>query len=223
MTKPYYQDDWVTIYHGDAREIVPTLRVDAVITDPVWPNAIPHLAGAEDPLGLFSDVASYFPMVAKRCVIHLGCDSDPRFLLGVPSEMKFLRVVWLEYVAPSYKGRLLYTGDVAYIFGEWPPSRQGARVIPGRYIDAAQGTRIDGHPCPRRLGHVQWLTKWFVEPEGTILDPFMGSGTTLLAAKSSARKAIGVEIEEKYCEIAAKRCAQDYLFGEALRELEAQE
>ncbi|KKK85110.1 hypothetical protein LCGC14_2776570, partial [marine sediment metagenome] len=68
-----------------------------------------------------------------------------------------------------------------------------------------------GHPCSRALGHFRWLVSWWSLPGETILDPFMGSGTTLRAAKDLGRKAIGIEIEERYCEIAAKRCSQSVM------------
>lgn len=67
------------------------------------------------------------------------------------------------------------------------------------------------HPCPRKITHAAFLVKWWSEPEDTVLDPFAGSGTTLVAAKQLGRKAIGIEINERYCEIAAKRLAQEVL------------
>jgi hypothetical protein len=68
-----------------------------------------------------------------------------------------------------------------------------------------------GHPCPRPLDQVEHIISQWVKPGGTVLDPFMGSGTTLLAAKRMGCKAIGIEIEERYCEIAVKRLAQSVL------------
>ena len=67
------------------------------------------------------------------------------------------------------------------------------------------------HPAPRHLKHVRWLVNWFSESDDVILDPFMGSGTTLRAAKDLGRKSIGIEIEERYCEIAAKRMSQQVM------------
>ncbi len=109
---PYYQDADIVIYHGDAREILPRLAdYHTIITDPVWPNALPQLQGSEAPWALLADVLSH--STALRLAIHLGGNSDPRFLAGVPPHYPFFRSVWLSYTFPSYRGRLLYTADVA--------------------------------------------------------------------------------------------------------------
>lgn len=84
-------------------------------------------------------------------------------------------------------------------------------MIPGYYEDTSSNGKQSEHPTPRKIGHVSWIVKWWTEDKDIVLDPFMGSGTTLLAAKNFSRKAIGIEIEEKYCEIAALRLAQEVL------------
>ncbi len=227
LPKPYYDHAGITIYHGDCREILPQLETEAIITDPVWPNAIKRFFGSDDPGGMLTEALSMAK--ARRVAIQLGCDSDPRFLSAVPDTWPFLRVCWLDYSRPSYKGRILYTGDVAYLFGEPPESKPGRRLISGmcrssrtdkmfhrsRFGKKIRFTGSDDEeiipfPAPRRYEHVRWLVDQFTDKELT--DPFMGSGTTLVAAKELGRQAIGIEIEEKYCEIAAERLAQE-VFG----------
>ena len=223
--KPYYQDEWVTIFHGDCREILPELEEqETIITDPIWPNALSGYDCA-DPALLFREMCEVLPQ-AERLIVQLGCDSDPRFLGGIPSRWPFIRVCWLDYACPSYKGRLLYTGDVAYAFGRPPASIPGRHLLPGKYTSTKSDKLFERHtgrnrkgrkptarpedniphPSPRRLQHVQWLV--WVFSDKAVCDPFMGSGTTAVAAKYLNRKCIGIEIEEKYCEIAAKRCSQ---------------
>ena len=217
---PYFEEDGITIYHGDCREVLPRLGpADTVLTDPVWPNSSPALIGHDRPGPLMAEMCFALPRV-RRLIVHLGCDSDPRFLSAVPEFFPFLRLCWLRYACPTRKGRCLYGADVAHVFGEYPKSRPGRRVISGEYCSSrpdvrrmkvTQGKELgkpvpNEHPCPRRLQHLRWLvSKW---AEGLILDPFAGSGTTLVAAKVNGLPAIGIEIEEKYCEIAAKRLSQ---------------
>ena len=76
-------------------------------------------------------------------------------------------------------------------------------------ISSTAAANANGHPCPKPLKTMKWAVNLGSEPNDTILDPFMGSGTTLRAAKDLGRKAIGIEIEEAYCEIAANRMAQE--------------
>lgn len=210
--KPYYDHAGITIFNADCREILPAIKtVETIIVDPVWPNSLPSLKGSERPFELFAEAAAYFPRISRRAVVHLGCTSDPRFLLSIPKEMPYLRTCWLRLNFPNYRGRILIGSDVAYVFGIPPKSRKGHHLLPGEC--ATSDTEMDisvnrkNHPCARKLNHLRWLVNVF--GEGTILDPFMGSGTTLRAAKDLGHKAIGIEIEEKYCEIAAKRLSQE--------------
>lgn len=226
--QPYYERDGITIYHGDCREVMPWIAAQGpcglgtILTDPVWPNATAELAGREDPFKLLAEALACAP-VADRLCIHLASDSDPRFLSAVPPSWKFVRACWLDVPRPHYKGRLLAGSEIAYLFGDPPPARPGAFLLPGRtllaetddsHTDPDSKGRLKGHPCPRKLGHLRWLVNKFCALTDTVLDPFMGSGTTAVAAALEARRAIGIEIEERYCEIAAKRLAQGVLdFG----------
>lgn len=209
--KPYYEEDGITIYHGDCRQILPQLEVaEVIITDPVWPNCPEGLLiGADCPCLLFMEfwTAIKTPI---RAVFVMRHDSDPRMLN--PVDLPYARSVQLPYVIPGYIGRWLGGDETAYCFGSPIPSREGQKVIPGR-APAVQpgGRKANGHPCSRAIEHFEFLVRWWSEPHETIIDPFAGSGTTLRAAKDLGRKAIGIEIEEKYCEIAARRLAQKVL------------
>ena len=212
--KPYYHDEksGITIYHGDCLEILRESQTwKLCITDPVWPNAHPDLKGAEDPLTLFRKAMEALPRLERLCV-WLGCQSDPRFLQAVPSHLPFLRMCYLRRAVPSYNGRCLVSGDVLYAFGSWPPSKEGGRVLPGEHSVTSNPRKRQDHPAHRNEDHARWVVKWWSDEDDTILDPFMGTGTTLRAAKDLGRKAVGIEIEEKYCEIAVKRLAQGVLF-----------
>jgi len=208
---PYYEQDGITIYNADCRDVLPLLgRVEVVLVDPVWPNAHPDLVGADDPWGLWADVQPLLD--ARSLLVWLGIQSDPRFLGCVDQERwPFLRWSYLSNADPGYSGRCLTTGDVLYAFGDWPPSKVGRRVIPGEARFTSNKRLHNGHPAARKLQHARWVTHWWTDEGDTILDPFMGSGTTLRAAKDLGRKAIGIEIEERYCEIAAKRMSQGVL------------
>ncbi|MBU6501226.1 hypothetical protein KGQ33_05405 [Patescibacteria group bacterium] len=157
----------------------------------------------------------------------MGNISDPRFLTAVPERLKFLRVCYLEYAVKGYIGRVLRDAEVAYVFGEAPASREGARVLPGMVIATrsngdkgwsnkgrteemvAEALATMAHPARKLLQHVQWLCKWF--GGGSVCDPFMGSGTTTLACKRLGIPFIGIEVEERYCEMAVKRLAQEQI------------
>lgn len=130
---PYYAEGGIKIFCGDCRAVLPLLpTADTVITDPVWPNASPALIGSDRPYELLAEALEACGQIT-RLAIQLGCDSDPRILTAAPPALRFFRACWLEYSRPSHKGRLLYTGDVAYLFGAPPPSRPGRRLIAGRY------------------------------------------------------------------------------------------
>jgi len=206
--KPYYKDDLITLYHGDARKIVPELLpVNMVYTDPIWPNCEKIFPGI-NAFKLLKDVAKYFPGKIERLCLHLGVDSDPRFLQAVPKIMPFFRCCWLEYVKPRYRGTALLGADILYVFGSKHLTGKGTRVISGicsKNIGVYRAGRISDHPCPRNEIHAAWVIENYSRPADVILDPFAGSGTILLAAAWAGRKVIGIEIEERWCKETVKR------------------
>lgn len=223
--KPYWQDreSGIVIYHGDARDILSELAYLKhapynMTTDPTWPNAKADLFGKDDPEKMFAEILKAAPCLPGRLAVHLGCDSDPRFLCSVPNELPFFRTSHLEIARVGYKGRLLMTGDTAYLFGKPPPSRHGAHVIPGRMIDPDSKGKQSRHPCPRKLGHVEWLLRWWAVPGELIVDPCAGSGTTGIAAKKRGHPCILIDVVEAFCEESAGRimATPRDLFAEAL-------
>jgi hypothetical protein len=231
--KPYYEEDGVIIYHGDARELIGGVgTLESVISDPVWPNSVfPEVA---DPQQLFAETMGAAPSCVRRVVVHLGCDSDPRFLGAVPRRWPFIRVCDLDYARPTYKGKIVQGGDIAYVFGDIPDGL-GRKLLPGRCIstksdrlfhrstwlgkdkhftrrkDASLAHEYGAlaHPCARRLQHVLWLVKWF--GGGSVCDPFLGSGTTALACKRLGVPFVGIEIKKDFCDLAVSRLSQGVL------------
>jgi hypothetical protein len=224
MMKPYYEQDGITIYHGDCREILPTIQQPEVcITDPVWPNSV--FPNVPDPMLLMAQTVKL--LTVSRLVVHLGCTSDPRFLSSICDDrFPFVRVCWLRYARPSYRGRILIGSDVAYVFGSIPPSRKGCHVLSGETVAKNNSNKLQHtrrgtgqsdevnyddlpHPSPRRYEHVAWLMG--IYGGSGVIDPFSGTGTTLEAAKRAGLPAIGIESEERYCEQAAERLQQSML------------
>ena len=143
----------------------------------------------------------------------LGCVSDPRFLRFIPARFKFFRAMHLRYALPAKIGRTLINADYAYLFGPAPAPMQGRRIVPGEITVSDQRELHEhnfdgGHPCPRRLKHMGFVIEHFMRSSDVVLDPFCGSGTTLLACYERGIRSIGVDTEEKYCELAARRLSE---------------
>lgn len=198
-----------TLHCGDARHILPSIGpVDCVITDPIWPNAPDGMFEESAPQDLLQQALEMIE--AKRVVVVLRSDSDPRFLQAVPPKFPFFNAQILPWILPRPNGRKLLGNLIAYGFGEPIPSRPGQRVISGRASPAKpdkQAREISGHPCPRSIEHMRYLVRWWSEPHETVLDPFMGSGTTGAACIELERRFIGIEINRQYYNYAEHRLA----------------
>ena len=209
LPKPYYEKDGITIYCADCRDILPHLpKVDLVLTDPPYGVGIDY-ASWDDTLEnwklLLGDVIPASRAVADMVIIP-SC------------QIKMMAWVY-SFAAPDwiiawYKGS---PGHCAWVgFNDWEPhfvwgKSKGCQMHDHFFVPCNENMGAYGHPCPKPLDWAVWLMNRACPDHGSVIDPFMGSGTTLVAAKKLNRRAIGIEIEERYCEIAVKRLAQGVL------------
>lgn len=218
MIEPYYQEPGIQIYCGDARKILPEIKYTpahtALITDPIWPNApedMFDILKTESARAILNSTLNL--ITCARLTVIMRHDSDPRFLNCV-NELKwpYFRTAILPYVMPGYIGRKLGGDELAYCFGEPIISKPGQKVIPGRGPKVQpNGRKANGHPCSRAYEHMKWLVRWYSNEDDLIIDPFLGSGKILRAAKNMNRKAVGIEIEEKWCKVAIRELKQQVL------------
>ena len=208
MDKPYYQDDWVTIYHGDCREILPELpKVDLVLTDPPYGIGLDYNEYEDSPENLVELIKTVLPMLR-------GMGKRVLLTSGVLNQWLYPQPDWvLAWIIPTTNSGSSKWGFSCWqpilAYGDDPYLTNGL----GRRMDTITGMSkrlIDyDHPCPKPLDiWKKIILRASVSKEDIILDPFLGVGTTVVASKELNRKCIGIEIEEHYCEIAANRCRQ---------------
>lgn len=225
MTKPYYQDDAVTIYHGDCREILPGLpKADLVLTDPPYGIGFDVHAKRTRKTGLsFAKHSDNVNRDPEWLSIH-GDDKpfDPSPLLSYPNIILWGANNYAQRL-PSSRGWLVWDklgNKKPCAFGDcelaWTNRNMSIRIhrqlwrglVREGEENVVHGPKL--HPCQKPIELMRWCLGLFPECV-VIVDPYMGSGTTLRAAKDLRRQAFGIDIEEKYCEIAAKRMAQEVL------------
>lgn len=215
---PYYQDDLVTIYHGDCREWMP--EADAIVTDPPYGTGgwrRPEAGAGSSPVaGLiredwddgavewltFTPTITFWPaartwaLLARANEVGLTKHRAVYWQKPDPKPQVGGRTAWS--VEPVW----VLSSDGFVLYGDTDLYRESA-------IRANRNAEAVGHPYQKPESVMRWLVG--KTRAGTILDPFAGSGSTLVAAKSLGRKSIGIEIEERYCEVAARRCSQEVL------------
>ena len=217
---PYYMDDLVTLFHGDALEILPRIECDVIVTDPPygigWKKGLNKAAGSRAHAGIVNDEST-----ATRDAVLALRPEVPAMVFGsfyapYPPNTKQV-LIWPKPADAGLVGST--TGfrrdaEPVFLVGPWPLRtvewssvlRPGARGISHIAADT-------GHPHTKPVPLMRELLQRC--PRGIVVDPFCGSGSTLRAAKDLGRPAIGIEIDETYCATAAGRLAQDNLFGEA--------
>jgi DNA modification methylase len=211
--KPYYEHGGITIYHGDCRWVIPSLTADVLVTDP--------------PYGVAFDGKATKHTTVKSG----GYTTEDSAEVGPEAVRMALKSVKRAAVFPGTRNLYNYPepADIGCVYcpsgagiGRWgftcfhPVLFYGPRpsnVLRPSSMQSFDTAEKMGHPCPKPMEWLHWLVCLVSLPGEIVLDPFCGSGTTLRAAKDNNRTAIGIEIEERYCEIAAKRLSQEVLFG----------
>ncbi len=217
MTEPYYEQDGIVIYHGDCRDILPTLEADVIITDPPYGLGFPYLSyidSRENLRELIENLMSKMLHVADRTVILCG----PTQIALYPDPDWVGCVTWNttatfgKYGYNQWTPVLCYGADL-HGFGNVNGMTKSDTLRITRATDVGtQRNKVEReHTCPKSIHLMRQVVNRYSVPDDMILDPFMGSGTTLRAAKDLGRRAIGIELEEKYCEIAARRLQQSVL------------
>lgn len=204
MTAPYYEGGGVTLYLGDCLEVAEWLTADVLVTDPPygvayrsgWDNRFRHVPIAND------------HALDARDEALVAWGDHPGLVFG---SWKMPRPTATRMVLTWDKGTV-GMGDLRL---PWFPCTEEIYVLGSGWVGARSSAvlrhvgRNEHHPTEKPLGLLHELIRKC--PPGTIADPFAGSGSTLVAARNLGRKAIGVEIEERYCEIIARRLDQAVL------------
>jgi len=207
--KPYYESGGITIYHGDARSFVYEAESDVLVTDP--PYGISYKSGSRRNT-LADSIEGDMDTSLRDWVCTIGL---PTICFGTwkvpPPAGTRETLVW-------DKGPALGMGaldipwkrswEEIYILGRGFHGRRDGAVL---RFSPVQSMACNGrmHPHQKPVELMAYLISRC--PDGVILDPFMGSGSTLRAAKDLHRECIGIELDEAYCEIAAKRLGQEVL------------
>lgn len=195
--KPYYQDDFATIYCGDCREILVALPpVDLLLTDPPYGIGI-----AANPFRQKFNKSDWDDVVVSDDLLCLAMGLSRESIIwggnyfGLRPSQGFL--IWDKIQPEDFSS--------SQVEQAWWSEAKPAKIFKKRVVGYEKF-----HPTQKPLELIQWCIEK-ADNAQTILDPFMGSGTTLVAAKNLGRKAIGIEIEEKYCEVAVRRLRQEIL------------
>jgi len=219
---PYYERDGITIYHADCRDVLPDLSLDrfVLLTDPPYGinggrghEARAFIKGAYRSSG-WQDNETYVREVCAPIVEQIvarairGAVTPGTRWLSLYPQAADLGCFWCpastthgNWGMTVFAPILYYGRDFRAGKGAWPTGRQ-----------VTERSEANGHPCPKPERAGEWLASKIAQPDDLLLDPFLGSGTTTRVAKNLGMRAVGIEIEERYCEIAAKRLAQDILF-----------
>lgn len=221
--KPYYSEGGIEIFHGDCREVLLTLpAVDCVITDPPYKMTASgggmgakraYLAAIDGRLDEGFDLSLLAPF--DNWFVFCGKEQLPEMLSAVGGK-RWMLLTWNK-TNPTPLTNNNYLPDTEYIFHCFTPGRLfGSYRDKSRFIVHPVEKSAFDHPTVKPLAVMEKCVRLGTKAGDLVLDPFCGTGTTLEAAKLLGRRAIGIEREERFCEMAASRLSQGVLaFGPA--------
>lgn len=221
MGEPYFDDGRVAIYLGDCREIDVWRRCGVVATDPPygigWSRSANPARQSKAHSGIVGDESTACRDEALALVRGKPAVVFGSFYAPYPEDVKQV-LVWHKPLDAGVVGSVTgFRRDAEPIFlvGPWPQrSVLWSSVLRSRMNSIKAVAAETGHPHTKPVDLMRLLIE--AAPGGLIADPFCGSGSTLVAAKHLGRRAVGVELDERYCEIAARRLSQEVMdFGEA--------
>lgn len=224
--KPYYDHAGITIYNGDCRDVINHVgSVDLILTDPPYGVAY-ETSWRSRTDKLRTPIANDIDLsvVAEAWPVALSKLANDRHWYAFASPRRISAAERIfhgsKHILAWDKGDRGTVGDLEAGFGEaWEAifyGMKGRRPLNGNRPRTVirydwSSTMDPVHPTVKPVDLLRRMIKWSTSTGEIVLDPFMGSGTTLRAAKDLGRRAIGIEIEERYCEIAAKRLSQEVL------------
>jgi DNA modification methylase len=218
LPKPYHQQSGITIYHGDSRQILPLLGTfDLLLTDP--PYGIGESTKAARRTKSLQPISRW---KQRRCTDYAPSqwDKEPveEWQLTLARSLCKKQIIWggNYYDLPPCKGPLLWdkeNGENDFADGELAWNNLGIGLRIKRHLwngMIRKGNEPRHHPTQKPLEVIQWAIQLAGDAQ-TILDPWAGSGTTGHAAKNLGKQAVLIELDERYCEIAALRLSQEVL------------
>lgn len=237
-TEPYYQDDLVTLYHGDALEVMDSLpagSIDLIVTDP------PYVIGAVSAGSLGSKAGGWADMMnsalwfaawyrkADRLLRHSGAMWSFCNWRSLPVVMRAASdaglsitstLVWdKQWIGPGGSVGLRPAYELACLFAK-PDFAIPDRGVPDVWQHKVGSHKPNGHPAEKPADLMRRIIRTSGNA-GVVLDPFMGSGSTIVAAQAEGVRAIGIEAEERWCEVAVKRLGQAGLFSPSEADISA--
>jgi len=205
---PHYEDDLITLYHGDCREILSSLQFDVIVTDPPYGIAYRQEIDTSTDWGVIQGdeddtLARWVVNATAKPRIVFGANHFPSAL---PEPGRW--ICWDKRVHENADRMLGSPFELAWVSG---PDKAGImyRVQHGGVVNADGAGAKRVHPTQKPVTLMRRIIQDWTT--GVILDPFAGSGSTLRAAKDLGRRAIGIEIDERYCDAAATRLRQEVL------------